>query len=73
MKKELHPAVIVVALVVIVGAIGAFFMMSGSGNAPKVDLKKLDPALLKDEDPVRRGQPGYTERITDTPEQGGRN
>lgn len=65
MKKEIHPAVIVAAIVLLVGGVIAFFMMSGNAPTEKVDIKTLDPESLKDPEPVKRGQPGYKERTTD--------
>lgn len=68
MKKEVSPGVIIAIIGLVVVGIAAFFIFSGGGSGTeKVDVKKLDPKDLRDEDPVRRGQPGYRERTTDTP------
>lgn len=69
MKKELSPGIIIAIIGVVVVGIAAFFIFGGGGGAgtEKVDLKKLDPKDLRDEDPIRRGQPGYRERTTDPP------
>ncbi|MBX3115537.1 MAG: hypothetical protein KF836_13305 [Fimbriimonadaceae bacterium] len=65
MKKEIHPGVIAAVLVLLVGGVIAFFVMSGSPSTEKVDLKTLDPKSLEDPEPIKRGQPGYKERTTD--------
>ena len=66
MKQEIKPGVIIAVLGVLVVGIVAFFLISGNGGNPeKIDLTKIDPKLLHDEPPIRRGQPGYRERTTD--------
>jgi hypothetical protein len=67
MKKEISPGAIVAIIGVLVLAIAAFFIFGGGGGAgtEKVDLKKLDPKDLRDDEPIKRGQPGYRERTTD--------
>ena len=65
MKKEIHPGVFIAVLVLLIGGAVVAFMMSGAGATDKVDIKTLDPSEFKDEDPPRRGEPGYRERITD--------
>ncbi len=65
MKKELHPGVIVAVVVVVLGIAVAAIMMTGNQGSEKVDLKKMDPASLQDNEPIKRGQPGYKERTTD--------
>jgi hypothetical protein len=68
MKKEISPGAIFAIIGVLVVGIVAFFIFGGGGSSgAKVDLKKLDPKDLRDEDPIKRGQPGYRERITDSP------
>ena len=69
MKKEISPGAIIAIIGVLVVGIGAFFIFGGGGGGAggKVDLKKIDPKDLRDEDPIKRGQPGYRERITDSP------
>jgi len=67
MRKEINPIILIVLLVLVVGGAIAAFVVSNNASAAKVDLKKLDPADLRDDEPIKRGQPGYRERITDTP------
>ncbi|MBL8041150.1 MAG: hypothetical protein JNM04_07360 [Chthonomonas sp.] len=64
-NKEIPPGVFIGVIVVLVLIIGGWFFLSGSASPAKVDLNKLDPRDLRDEDPIRRGQPGYRERTTD--------
>lgn len=64
MKKEIHPAVIVAALVLILGGLVAGFMLQGRGSSDKVDIKTLSPEELQDPEPARRGDPGYSERTS---------
>jgi hypothetical protein len=71
MKKEISPAAIIAIIGLVVAGVAAFFIFGGGGGAPaKVDLKTIDPKDLRDEDPIRRGQPGYRERTTDQPTPG---
>lgn len=63
MKKEIHPAAIVAVLVLVLGGIIAGFALNGRVSSQKVDIRTLSPEELEDPDPVRRGDPGYTERI----------
>lgn len=71
MKKEISPAVIVAIIIAVVAGVGAIYVFgTGAGGPGKVDLKKIDPKDLRDEDPIRRGQPGYRERTTDAPTPG---
>jgi predicted nucleotidyltransferase len=66
MKKEIHPGVFIAVLVLLIGGAIVAFMMSGGGSdTKKVDVKSLDPASLLDEEPPKRGEPGYRERTTD--------
>lgn len=65
MKKELHPGVIIAALVLVIGAAIGIFVMSSGGTTEKVDITTLDPKSLEDPEPPKRGQPGYKERTTD--------
>ncbi len=65
MKKEIHPGVFIAVLVLLIGGAVVAFMMSGGASTQKVDVKSLDPAELRDEDPPKRGEPGYRERTTD--------
>ncbi len=69
MKKELNPVVVIVAIVVVLAGIVAAVVMNGNAGTQKVDVKKIDPADLRDAEPIKRGQPGYRERITDPPTQ----
>jgi|GEM_PF-2458762 len=65
--KEIPQGVFIAVVAVVVLIIVGWFIMSGNASSAKVDLKKLDPRDLRDEEPIRRGQPGYRERITDQP------
>jgi nitrogen fixation-related uncharacterized protein len=67
MKKEIHPGVLVAVIALVAIGIGAAFFISSSQSGQKVDLKSIDPRDLRDDEPIRRGQPGYRERITDPP------
>ena len=64
MKSEIKPGVIaavVIALVVVIAGVYAF-AGGGLGGPEKIDIKKLDPKELRDENPPRRGDPNYRER-----------
>jgi hypothetical protein len=64
MKKEINPAIFfAVIAVIVIGAAAFYFVGGGGGAGGQVDVKQLDPKDLKDEEPPRRGQPGYRERI----------
>lgn len=67
MKKEVSPAVLIVVIVVaLVILVGGGLLATGSLGGPKpVSPKELSPEELRDDDPPRRGQPGYRERTTD--------
>jgi hypothetical protein len=68
MKNEVKPGIIIAIVAVLVVAIGGFYFVAGGGgggNQGKLDIKKIDPALLRDAPPPRRGDPGYRERTTD--------
>lgn len=67
MKKELPTGLIIAAVIALLAIVTFVFIKQTSAPSDKVDVRKLDPKDLKDEDPVRRGQPGYQERITDPP------
>ncbi len=62
--KAVHPAVLVLVGLVVVGVI-AGFVMSMNPRPKQVDLTKVTKADLEDRDPPHRGQPGYRERTTD--------
>lgn len=65
--KEIPQGVFFAIIAVVVLILAGWFFVSTRASSEKVDLKKLDPRDLRDEDPIRRGQPGYRERITDQP------
>jgi flagellar basal body-associated protein FliL len=60
MKKEIPPALIVTVLVLVLGGVIAFFVFGGNADSRKVDIKTLDPELLRDPDP--RGDPNMRAR-----------
>lgn len=65
--KEISPAVaggVIVALLLLAGL--AYYMMTTPQTKP-FDVTKATKADLEDASPPRPGQPGYRERITDTP------
>lgn len=64
MKSEIKPGVIIAIIAVVVVLIAIFFVVGsgGVGGSEKLDIKKIDPKILRDADPPRRGQPGYQER-----------
>jgi flagellar basal body-associated protein FliL len=51
MKKEIHPALIVAILVILVGGVIAVFMMTTNQGTEKVNVETLDPKSLADPDP----------------------
>ena len=67
MKKEMPTGLVIAAVVVLLAVVAFVFIKQSGAPSDKVDVRKLDPKDLKDEDPVRRGQPGYQERISDPP------
>lgn len=57
---------IAIVAVVVIGVAAIYFIASGGiGGSEKLDIKKIDPKLLRDAPPPRRGEPGYRERTTD--------
>lgn len=60
MKKELHPALIIAILVLVVGGVIGVFALSGRGATAKVNVESLDPESLRDPDP--RGNPAMRAR-----------
>ncbi len=65
MKKEVsQPVMIGVLVVLAILLIGGFIAANGGIGGPKpVSTKELTPEELRDDEPLRRGQPGYKERI----------
>ncbi|MGV3618124.1 MAG: hypothetical protein ACO1SV_22590 [Fimbriimonas sp.] len=69
MKNEVKPGIVIAIIAVVVLGAAGFFMIAGNGPSvggpDKIDIKTIDPAILRDENPKRPGQPGYKERTTD--------
>lgn len=63
-EKQIPPAAFIGVIVGLIVILGAWFFLSNRESTAKIDLKTVD---TRDEDPIRPGQPGYTERIGDTP------
>ncbi len=55
-------------IAVLVAAAAAGFWYFTSPSPGKVDVSKYTRGEIEDEDPPKRGQPGYRERITDPPQ-----
>jgi len=55
----------IIAVVAIAVAAIYFIAGGGIGGPEKLDIKKIDPKILRDTPPPRRGEPGYRERTTD--------
>ncbi len=64
-KQPVPPGVAIGAIALVVLLVAGWFFMSSRDNTAKVDLKAVD---MKDEDPIRPGQPGYRERTTEAPQ-----
>lgn len=64
MKKEVSQPVMIGILVVLgILLVGGFIVANGGiGGPPPVSPKELTPEELRDDEPARRGQPGYRER-----------
>lgn len=65
MKKEVsQPMMIGILVVLAIVLVGGFIVANGGIGGPKpVSPKELSPEELRDDEPPRRGQPGYKERI----------
>lgn len=65
MKKEINqPVVIGILVVLAILLVGGFIVANGGiGGQPPVKASDLSPEELRDDEPPRRGQPGYKERI----------
>jgi hypothetical protein len=67
MKKEVsQPVMIGILVVLAILLVGGFIIANGGiGGQKPVSPKDLSPEELRDDEPPRRGQPGYKERIDD--------
>lgn len=66
MKKEIDPKIAAIAGVLLLLILGGGYFLMSRGPAPE-NVSNLSKDQLEDKDPPHRGQPGYRERITDTP------
>ncbi len=64
MKKEIPQGAVIGAIGLVVVIVAAWFFLGTQAPTGKVDLQEVD---LKDEEPLKPGQPGYRERTTDPP------
>lgn len=65
MKQEVKPGIVIAIVAVLVLGVAAYFIFGGGGQPDVIDIKKIDPKILRDDPPPRRGEPGYRERTTD--------
>lgn len=65
--KEIPPAVFIGVIVFLVVVVVGWFSLTQFRSVTPLKVSQLDPKDLADEDPPKRGQPGYRERTTDPP------